>query len=469
VIFGVFFDVARIRRMARGSRLMAGQDFAAIVLAAGKGTRMRSELPKVLHRAACRPLLGHVLDSLASLAPKQVVVVIGPDMEAVAALARPHPTAVQAERLGTAHAVGAARAALEGFSGTLLILAGDVPLVSPETLGRLLAARRATPEPGLVALAFRSTDPAYGRLVQESDGSLARIVEYKDATAAERAIELCNAGIYAVDARLLFGWLDRIRPDNAQREYYLTDIVGLARADGVRVALVEADATEVMGVNSRADLAAVEAQLQRRLRGAALAGGATLIDPETVYFAVDTVLGRDVLIEPNVVFGPGVVIGDGVTIKAFSHIEGAAIDTGAIIGPFARLRPGATIGPAAHIGNFVEIKNAVIEAGAKANHLSYVGDARVGARANIGAGTITCNYDGFGKYRTEIGADAFIGSNTALVAPVKVGVRAGIGAGSTITEDVPDDALAVARGAQTVRPDGERRRRAKRRTKEVAG
>jgi bifunctional UDP-N-acetylglucosamine pyrophosphorylase/glucosamine-1-phosphate N-acetyltransferase len=410
-----------------------------------------------------------VLDSLASLAPERVVVVVGPDMEAVAALARPHRVALQAERLGTAHAVQAARAALEGFSGSVLILSGDVPLVSPESLGRLLEARRAAPQPGLVALAFRSADPAYGRLVQESDGSLARIVEYKDANPAERAITLCNAGLYAADARLLFGWLDRIRPDNAQREYYLTDIVGLARADGVRVGLVETDAAEVMGVNSRADLAAAEAALQRRLRAQAMAGGATLIDPATVFLAADTVLGRDVLIEPNVVFGPGVVVGDGVIIKAFSHIEGAAIDTGAIIGPFARLRPGATIGPAAHIGNFVEIKNAVLEAGAKANHLSYVGDARVGARANIGAGTITCNYDGFGKYRTEIGADAFIGSNTALVAPVTVGARAGIGAGSTITEDVPDDALAVARGPQTVRPGGERRRRAKRRAKEVAG
>lgn len=284
---------------------MTGQDFAAIVLAAGKGTRMRSELPKVLHRVASRPLLGHVLDSLASLTPERVVVVIGPGMEAVAALARPHRIALQAERLGTGHAVQAARAALEDFAGTVLILAGDVPLVSAETLGRLLQARHAAPQPGLVALAFRSTDPAYGRLVQESDGSLARIVEYKDATPAERAIDLCNAGIYAADCRMLFGWLDRIRPDNAQREYYLTDIVGLARADGVRVGLVETGAAEVMGVNSRADLAAAEAELQRRLRGAAMAGGATLVDPDTVFLAADTVLGRDVLIEPNVVFGPG--------------------------------------------------------------------------------------------------------------------------------------------------------------------
>jgi bifunctional UDP-N-acetylglucosamine pyrophosphorylase/glucosamine-1-phosphate N-acetyltransferase len=352
----------------------------------------------------------------------------------------------------------------------VLILAGDVPLVAPGTLARLLDQHRAVPEAGLVALAFRSTDPAYGRLVQEADGSVERIVEFRDASPDERRIELCNAGIYAVSKKFLFGWLDRIRPDNAQREYYLTDIVGLARADGVRVAMVEADASEVAGVNDRADLAAIEAIVQRRLRQAILAGGATLIDPDTVYLAADTVVGRDVVIEPNVVFGPGVAIADRVTIKAFSHIEGASIATGAIIGPFARLRPGAAIGPEAHIGNFVEIKNAVIEQGAKANHLSYIGDAHVGARANIGAGTITCNYDGFGKYRTEIGPDAFIGSNTALVAPVTVGARAGIGAGSTITEDVPDDALAVARGAQTVRPDGERRRRDKRRrTKEVAG
>ena len=448
---------------------MTGQDFAAIVLAAGKGTRMRSDVPKVLHRVAGRPLLGHVLDGLAALAPERVVVVVGPDMEAVAALVRPHCTSLQPERLGTAHAVQAARAALEGFSGTVMVLAGDVPLVAPETLRRLLEARRDGSRPGLVALGFRSADPAYGRLVQGRAGELLRIVEYKDASPAERALDLCNAGLYAADAARLFGWLDRVRPDNAQREYYLTDIVGLARADGVPVGLIETDAEEVTGVNSRADLARVELLMQRRLRAAAMAGGATLNDPDTVYLAADTVIGRDVTIEPNVVFGPGVVIGDGVTIRAFSHIEGAVIDGGAIVGPFARLRPGAAIGPDAHVGNFVEIKNAVLEAGAKANHLSYVGDARVGARANIGAGTITCNYDGFGKYRTEIGADAFIGSNTALVAPVTVGARAGVGAGSTITEDVPDDALAVARGAQTVRPGGERRRRAKRRAKEVAG
>jgi bifunctional UDP-N-acetylglucosamine pyrophosphorylase/glucosamine-1-phosphate N-acetyltransferase len=293
---------------------------------------------------------------------------------------------------------------------------------------------------------------AYGRLVLAADGSLARIVEAKDATAEERAIPLCNAGVLAADGRVLWDLLDQLTPANAKGEYYLTDVVGLARAAGLSCGVVEAEAAEMVGVNSRAELAQVEALFQQRRRAAALAGGATLTDPSSVWFSYDTVLGRDVTIGPNVVFGPGVTVGDHVVIKGFCHIEGTVIEAGAQVGPFARLRPGAVIGEAAHIGNFVEIKAAAIEAGAKVNHLSYVGDARVGARANVGAGTITCNYDGFVKARTEIGAGAFIGSNTALVAPVTVGAGAIVAAGSVITRDVAADALAVARGQQVEKP-----------------
>ncbi len=421
---------------------------------------MRSDRPKVLHEVAGRPLIDHVMRALDALAPRATAVVIGPGMDAVAAAVAPHRTAVQTERRGTGHAVMAARAVLEGFVGDVVVLYGDVPLLTSETIRRLVAARRGA---WLAVLGFRPDDPTgYGRLILDRDGGLDRIVEQADAGAAEQAVTLCNAGALAADATQLFELVAQLRPDNAQGEYYLTDVVGLARAAGARIAVVEADAEEVLGVNSRLDLARVEAAAQRRLRLAAMAGGATLIDPDTVYFSADTKLGRDVTIGPNVVFGPGVTVGDRVEIRAFCHLEGATVADGALIGPMARLRPGAEIGAGAHIGNFVEIKNAVIEAGAKANHLSYVGDAHVGAGANIGAGTITCNYDGMFKWHTEIGAGAFIGSNTALVAPVSIGEGAMIGAGSVITADVPSGALAVTRAPVNQSDDGAARFRERR-------
>lgn len=442
---------------------MTNKKTAAIILAAGLGTRMKSDRPKVLHRLAGRPLVLHVMETLASLNPERTVVVIGKDMEAVAAAVAPHPCAVQEPRLGTGHAVLAARAAMEGFAGDVLILYGDTPLITPATLEAMLAARRAAPQPAVVVLGFLPADAAeYGRLVVGTDGGLEAIVEAKDATPAQRAIGLCNSGVMVIDGARLFGWLDRIGNANAKGEYYLTDIVALARADGCACGVVDASPEELLGINSRADLAAAEAVAQGRLRARAMAEGATLIDPASVFFSADTRLGRDVTVGPNVVFGPGVVVGDGVEIHAFSHIEGAQVAAGARIGPFARLRPGARIAEDVHIGNFVEIKNATVETGAKVNHLTYVGDARIGARANIGAGTITCNYDGFFKDHTDIGADAFIGSNTALVAPVKVGDGAIVGAGSVITRDVPADALAVTRAPVREVADWARRFRERR-------
>ncbi|WP_316980023.1 bifunctional UDP-N-acetylglucosamine diphosphorylase/glucosamine-1-phosphate N-acetyltransferase GlmU [Shumkonia mesophila] len=442
---------------------MTKQKTAAIVLAAGLGTRMKSARPKVLHRLAGRPMVLHLMDTLARFAPERTVVVVGQGMEAVAEAVAPHPCAIQEPRLGTAHAVLAARAAMEGFAGDVLILYGDTPLIKPETLEAMLAARHLDPQPAVVVLGFRPPDPTdYGRLIVSADGALQAIVEAKEATAAERAIGLCNSGVMAIDGARLFGWLDRIGNANAKGEYYLTDIVALARADGAACAFVEAPPEELLGINSRADLAAAEAVVQERLRARAMAEGATLIDPASVFFSADTRLGRDVTVGPNVVFGPGVAVGDGVEIHAFSHIEGATIAAGARVGPFARLRPGARIAEDAHIGNFVEIKNASVEAGAKVNHLTYIGDARIGAKANIGAGTITCNYDGFFKDHTDIGAGAFIGSNTALVAPVKVGDGATVGAGSVITRDVPADALAVTRAELTTIEGWARRFRARR-------
>lgn len=429
---------------------MTKQKTAAIVLAAGLGTRMKSARPKVLHRVAGRPMVLHLMETLARFAPERTVVVIGNAMEAVAEAVAPHPTVIQEPRLGTAHAVLAAGDAMAGFAGDVLILYGDTPLIRPETLEAMLAARHLDPQPAVVVLGFRPTDPTdYGRLIVNADGGLEAIVEAKEATTEELAIGLCNSGVMAIDGARLFGWLKKIGNANAKGEYYLTDIVALARADGAACAFVEAEPEELLGVNSRADLAAAEAVVQGRLRARAMAEGATLIDPASVFFSADTRLGRDVTIGPNVVFGPGVTVGDGVEIHAFSHIEGASIAAGARVGPFARLRPGARIAEDAHIGNFVEIKNASVEAGAKVNHLTYVGDARIGAKANIGAGTITCNYDGFFKDHTDIGAGAFIGSNTALVAPVKVGDGAIVGAGSVITRDVPADALAVTRAELT--------------------
>ena len=425
---------------------------ACIVLAAGKGTRMKSELPKVLHKVAGRSMVGHVVAAASALAPERIVVVVGPGMEDVAAEVAPHATVVQESQLGTADAVMAARPLVEGFDGDVLVVYGDTPLVTPATLSRMTEARDgASGDPAVVVLGMRPDDPgAYGRLIQGADGGLEAIVEYLDATEDQRAVTLCNAGLMAFDGRRLFALLDAIGNDNAKGEFYLTDAVAVARAAGHACRVVEASAEEVVGVNSRAELAAVERLMQHRLRAAAMAGGATLADPETVYFSHDTRLGRDVTVGQNVVFGPGVEVGDRVEIRPFCHLEEVRVASGALIGPYARLRPGADIGPDVHIGNFVEVKNARIDQGAKVNHLTYIGDASVGAKANIGAGTITCNYDGFFKSHTEIGAGAFIGSNSALVAPVTIGAGAIVGAGSVVTRDVPADALTVERSKQSV-------------------
>lgn len=439
---------------------MSQPPIAAIVLAAGQGTRMKSDRHKVLHPIAGHPMLHHLLASVDRLHPAEKVVVVGAGREQVeASLAgRGVKVAVQAEQLGTGHAVQQAEAALEEFSGDVLILYGDVPLVTAGTMQRLLDRLNAPDAPVAVVLGFRPADPgAYGRIIAEEDGVIRRMVEFKDATPEERGMTLCNSGLLAVRAADLFALLARVGNDNAAREYYLPDIVMLAAADGRRSAVIEADASEVAGVNSRAELAAVEAEWQRRRRAEAMAAGVTLTAPETVWFAHDTVVGRDVTIAPNVVFGPGVHIADNVTIHAFSHIEGATIESGAEVGPYARLRPGAILREKAKVGNFVEVKKAELGIGAKANHLTYLGDASIGAGANIGAGTITCNYDGYFKYKTEIGAGAFIGSNSALVAPVKIGDGAIVGAGSVITRNVDPDALALGRGGQEAKPGWARR------------
>jgi bifunctional UDP-N-acetylglucosamine pyrophosphorylase/glucosamine-1-phosphate N-acetyltransferase len=414
---------------------------------------MASGVAKVLHAVGGLPLVGHVARAAGGLGAGRVVVVHGPGMEAVVAAVRaalpgvPVAGAEQAERLGTGHAVLMAREALAGRPGPVVVVYGDTPLIGTATLRRL--ADEVLRGRAVAVAGMRPADPGpYGRLVVGADGTLERIVEAKDASEAERAITLCNAGVMAVDGRVLWALLEQVQPNNAKGEYYLTDLVGLARARGLSCGTIEADADEVVGVNSRVELAEVEALFQARQRKAAMLAGATLTDPASVWFSHDTVLGRDVTVGPCVVFGPGVTVGDDVVIKGFCHLEGAKIEAGAQVGPYARLRPGAAIGPAAHIGNFVEVKQAVIEAGAKVNHLSYVGDAHVGAKANVGAGTITCNYDGFVKAQTEIGAGAFIGSNTALVAPVRVGAGAIVAAGSVIVADVAADALAVARGKQ---------------------
>ena len=423
---------------------------AAIVLAAGLGTRMKSAKSKVLHPLAGRPMIQHLLASLGELAVDRIAVVVGDGAEDVAEAVAPHPTAVQSEQLGTGHAVLQAEAAMAGLSGDVLILFGGDPLITPETMARLLERRREADDPAVVVLGFRPADPGlYGRLIVDGDGRLEAIVEARDATPEQLAGDLCNSGVMAVDGAVLFELLDKVGNDNAKAEYYLTDIIHLARAAGRAAAVVEAlDADELIGVDTRADLARAEAVLQGRLRARAMAGGATLVAPETVFLSHDTVIGRDVTIGPNVVIEPGCRIGDDVTIRPFCHLEGATVASGSIVGPFARLRPGADLGPDVRIGNFVEIKNAQLEAGAKVNHLSYVGDSHVGAKANVGAGTITCNYDGFAKHRTEIGAGAFIGSNTALVAPVRVGDGAIVGAGSVVSKDVEADALAVTRAPQ---------------------
>lgn len=411
---------------------------------------MRSDMPKVLHPLAGRPMIVHVMATLHSLAPARQIVVIGTQSDAVARTVKPAQIAVQDPPLGTGHALLCARDALTDATGTVIVLFGDSPLVTPDTLHRLVAAREAGA--AVAVLGFTPDDPGqYGRLVCDTSGALMRIVEFKDADERERQIGLCNGGVMALDAAVLPGLLAKLDNNNAQGEYYLTDVVRHARAAGLACAVVEGRADEVLGVNSRAELAQAEAVLQDRLRERAMAEGATLLDPKTVYLSHDTKLGRDVVIAQNVVFGPGVVVGDRVTVKPFCHLEGARIENDAVVGPFARLRPGAFVGDHAHVGNFVELKNTRLEAGAKANHLTYLGDAVIGSGANIGAGTITCNYDGFEKFTTTIGAGAFIGSNSALVAPVTIGPGAYVGSGSVVTEDVAADALAIARGRQVAR------------------
>ena len=423
----------------------------AIVLAAGEGTRMKSDTPKVLHRVAGRSMLAHVLASVAAAGVDQVAVVVGPgrdDVRAEAQRVTPHAQIFeQTERLGTAHAVLAARAAIAAGCDDLLVLFADTPLVTGETV---LALRAALADGAAVAaLGFHAADPyGYGRLLQDPAGRLVAIREEKDATAEERAVRLCNAGLMAIDGADALALLQSIGNQNAKGEYYLTDIVELVEAQGRDARVVVADETEVLGVNDRVQLSQAEAVAQTRLRRAAMTAGVTMIAPDTVFLCADTSFGRDVMIEPHVVIGPGVAIGDGAVIHAFSHLEGATVGMGATIGPFARLRPGTTLAENAKVGNFVEIKNASVAAGAKVNHLTYIGDADIGAKANIGAGVITCNYDGFFKYRTVIGENAFVGSNSALVAPVTIGAGAYVGSGSVVTKDVTGDALAVARGRQ---------------------
>lgn len=434
---------------------MSRRPLLVVVLAAGQGTRMKSALPKVLHKIAGRSMLGHVLAVAQQLDADAISVVVGPDMEAVRAeaLARAPQTRVwvQAQQRGTADALLAARDALASHSGDVLVLYADTPLLSAATLEKLRA--RLDAGAGIAVLGFEAADPAgYGRLLIDEGGWLRAIREDKDASDEELRVRLCNSGVMAFRLDDLLGVLGRIGNANAKGEYYLTDAVEIARAGGTRAAVVACAEDEVLGVNARDQLAAAEAIFQKRARLAAMREGATLVAPETVWLAYDTKIGRDVVIEPNVFFGPGVTIEDGAEILANCHIERAHIGRGARVGPFARLRPGAALGAAARVGNFVEVKNTTLGAGAKANHLSYLGDGSVGAGANIGAGTIFCNYDGFGKHRTEVGEGAFIGSNTSLVAPVKIGAGAYIGSGSVITKNVSADALALGRSTQDERP-----------------
>ena len=421
----------------------------AVVLAAGEGTRMRSARPKVTHEIAGRSMLAHCLAAIAGAGIEDIALVVGPGRDDVAATAPRAQAFVQVERRGTAHAVLAAAAAIARNYDDLVVAFADTPLIAPDTLVRL---RAELGRSAVAVLGFVAPDPkGYGRLLTE-DGALVAIREEKDATAAEKAITLCNAGLMALDGRIALDMLAAVGADNAQNEYYLTDVVAIARARGLRAATVIVAEDEVQGVNDRVQLARAEAAVQARLRETAMRGGATLVAPETVTLCWDTVLARDVVVEPNVVFGPSVTVGEGSRIRAFSHLEGVTVGARAVIGPFARLRPGSVLDVDVHVGNFVEVKASHLARGVKANHLSYIGDASVGARTNIGAGTITCNYDGFHKYRTTIGAGAFVGVNTALVAPVSVGDGAFIGTGSVVTRDVPADALVIARARAVEKP-----------------
>ena len=435
--------------------MSASPPLAVVILAAGKGTRMKSARHKVLHPIAGRPMIEHLLASVAQLAPERQVVVVGDLREQLeAALGDRATIAVQEPQLGTGHAVLQAEPALAGFRGDVLLMFADVPLVRPETMRRMIERLHAPDAPAVVVLGFEPADALqYGRIIAEPDGRIARMVEHKDASEEERACRLCNSGLMAVRSEDLFGVLTRVGNANAQGEYYLVDIVNVANADGRASAVVITDdPREVIGINSRAELAAAEALWQALKRDEAMAAGASLRAPETVWFSWDTELGRDVTVEPNVVFGPGVRVADGATIRAFSHLEGATIGEGCQVGPFARLRPGAVLEKKAKVGNFVEVKKATLGEGAKASHLSYLGDAEIGAGANIGAGAITCNYDGYFKHKTTIGERAFIGSNSALIAPVKIGADAIVAAGSAVSRDVADGEMRMVRAEQLVKP-----------------
>jgi bifunctional UDP-N-acetylglucosamine pyrophosphorylase/glucosamine-1-phosphate N-acetyltransferase len=423
---------------------------AVVVLAAGAGTRMKSALPKVLHPLAGWPMVRHVLETVARLKPVQVIGVVGPGAREVSAAFAPHPTVVQRKPLGTAHAAKAALVLLEGHRGPVLIVYADTPLIRTATLQRLIDSCR-NEKAAVGVLGFTASDPTpYGRLIVR-DGELEKIVESKDADDIEKTIDLCNSGVMCLDGGLIAGLLGTIRNDNAKGEFYLTDAVAAARARGHRAIAVEGEEAEFQGVNSRVELASAERALQRRLREQAMEAGVTMTDPEAVWLSADTRLSADVTIGPNVRFGLGVTVAADVAIKAFCDIEGARIGRGAIIGPFARIRPGSDVAEDVHIGNFVELKATKMARGAKANHLAYLGDSDIGAASNIGAGTIAVNYDGYGKHRTVIGADAFVGSNSSLVAPVRIGRGANVTAGSVITEDVPADALAFGRARQVTK------------------
>jgi len=426
---------------------------SVIVLAAGQGTRMNSDLPKVLHQVAAAPLLHHALATAQSLEPSRIVTVTGHGGEAVAASATAYSevieTIVQDPQLGTAHAVAQAAPLLSEEPGEAIVLYADTPLIREETLRAMLDARA---KHAVVVLGFHARDPGrYGRLLTQGDELLA-IREYKDATPEEHSLTLCNSGVVCAEAHTLFSLIAEVRNDNAAGEYYLTDIVELARKRGLSAGVVLCAEAETLGVNTRQQLAEAEAAFQSRARAEALENGVTLTAPETVFFALDTHIGRDAIIGPNVIFGPGVTVESGAEIKAFCHLEGCHISRGATVGPFARLRPGAELAEDVHVGNFVEIKNAILDEGVKVGHLTYLGDAQVGEHTNIGAGTVTCNYDGVMKHRTTIGKRAFIGSDTMLVAPVTVGDGALTASGSVITEDVPPEAVAIGRARQVTKP-----------------
>ncbi len=434
---------------------MSNKDVAAIVLAAGKGTRMQSDKPKVLHQLAGQPMLSHVLQALGKAGIEKIIVVLAPEMQEVASMAAPHIIAIQQQQRGTGDAVRAALPQLQNHAGEIVITNGDAPLITPDTITHLLQQRRAQ-SASVAVMGFHVDNPlqqAYGRLRINGQGQCEEIIEFKDAPPEIRAQSFCNGGVYAVAAGQLPALLDKLTDHNSQKEFYLTDIVGHAhKAGGVCVA-VAGNMAELLGVNSKAELAVAEAYLQTRLRQQALQAGVTLLDPATVYLSADTQFGRDVVLAQHVVIGAGVTLADGVSIKPFSHLEQCSLGAGVVVGPFARLRPGTVIGAGAHIGNFVEVKNSHIGAGSKMNHLAYIGDATIGASCNIGAGTITCNYDGFDKHRTILADTVFIGSNSTLVAPIEIGEGAYVAAGSVLTESVPAQSMAFGRARQSNKAD----------------